>query len=155
MLKDRSLGIFHCGSNEASIVRRPSKMRTPYVTHRLSESALFATCDRHERQRVDRIGTQVRQPAGVVLAAEGAVARQFIVVLDGTVSACHSDGVEVLGAGSAIGAREIIQRTLHTATVVAETAVVLEVLTLREFAALVEVVPTLAYGWALHTSERG
>jgi CRP-like cAMP-binding protein len=76
-----------------------------------------------------------------------------MVVLEGTVTACHGDGVEVLGAGSAIGAREIIQRTLHTATIAAETPVVLEVLTLREFATLVEVVPTIAYGWALHTSD--
>jgi CRP-like cAMP-binding protein len=130
-------------------------MRTPPVVHRLSDSALFGMCDRQERQRVDRIGTQVRRPAGAVLVHTGTVARQFIVVLEGTVTACHGDGVEVLGAGSAIGAREIIQRTLHTATIAAETPVVLEVLTLREFATLLEVVPTIAYGWALHAAAQG
>ena len=130
-------------------------MHTPTVTHRLSESPLFATCDRQERHRVDRIGTQVRRPAGAVLAREGTMARQFIVILEGTATACHGDGVEEIGAGSAIGAREIIRRTLHTTTIVAETPVVLEVLTLREFAALLEILPTLAYGWALHASSRG
>jgi CRP-like cAMP-binding protein len=129
-------------------------MRNPTAIHRLSDSALFATCDRQERQRVDRIGTQVRRPAGAILAHEGTTAHQFIVVLDGTVTACHGDGVEVLGAGRAIGAREIIQRTSHTATIAAETTVVLEVLTLREFATLLEVMPTIAYGWALHAAAR-
>jgi len=130
-------------------------MRNPTVTYRLSDSALFASCDRQERRYVDRIGTQVRRPAGAVLTREGTTARQFIVVLDGTVTACHGYGVEVLGPGSSIGAREIIQRTPHTATVAAETSVVLEVLTLREFATLLAVVPTIAYGWALHSSARG
>ncbi len=124
------------------------------VLHRLSDTPLFATCDRQERHRVDRIGTQVRRPAGAVLAGEGTLARQFIVILDGIATATHSDGCEELTAGSAIGAREIIRRTPHTATVVAETPVVLEVLTLREFAALLEIMPTLAYGWALHVSAR-
>jgi CRP-like cAMP-binding protein len=129
-------------------------MRTASVTHRLSDTALFATCDRQERHRVDRIGTQVRRPAGAVLAREGTLARQFIVILDGIATACHTDGVEELAPGNAIGAREIIRRTPHTATIVAETPVLVEVLSLREFAALLEIVPTLAYGWALHAPAR-
>jgi CRP/FNR family transcriptional regulator, cyclic AMP receptor protein len=130
-------------------------MRTPSVIHRLSDCPLFATCDRQERQRVDRIGTQVRRPAGAVLAREGTLARQFIVILEGVATAARPDGCEELTAGNAIGAREIIQRTPHTATIVAETPVVLEVLTVREFAALLEIMPSLAYGWALHASCRG
>jgi CRP-like cAMP-binding protein len=130
-------------------------MRNPTVTHRLSDAALFATCDRKERQRVDRIGTQVRRPAGAVLAHEGAMAREFLVVLDGSVTACHGDAIDEFSAGCAIGAREIIQGTPHTATMTAATPVVLEVLTLREFATLLEIVPTIAYGWALHASARG
>ena len=129
-------------------------MCTTSVVHRLSDSPLFATCDRQERHRVDRIGTQVRRPAGAVLAREGTLARQFIVVLDGIATATHPDGCGEVAAGDAIGAREIIRRTPHRATIVAETPVVLEVLSLREFAALVEIMPTLAYGWALHASAR-
>ena len=119
-------------------------MRTSSVVHRLSNAALFTNCDRQERNRLDRMGTQVRRPAGTVLAREGARARQFIVILDGSATACHPDGVEVIAAGGAIGAREIILGEPHSETIVADRAVVLEVLDPREFAALLETVPTLA-----------
>ena len=124
-------------------------MRTTSDVHRLSDSTLFATCDRQERNRVDRMGAQVRRPAGTVLAREGALPRQFVVILDGVATACRPDGVEEITAGNAIGVREIILRARHNATIVAETPVVLEVLSLREFASLLRTVPTLATAFAV------
>jgi CRP-like cAMP-binding protein len=123
-------------------------VRTTSVGYRLSDSPLFAKCDRQERNLVDRIGTQVRRPAGTVLAREGALSRQFMVILDGIATACHADGIEEIAAGGAIGIREIILCAPHSASIVAETPVVLEVLSVREFAALLEAVPRLRTDFA-------
>ena len=127
-------------------------MRPTSTAYLLSDSDLFATCDRQERNLVDRMGAQVRRPAGTVLAREGALPRQFIVILDGVATACHPDGVEEITAGNAIGVREIILRAPHIAKIVAETPVVLEVLSLREFASLLEIVPMLAAAVAVNTA---
>ena len=111
-------------------------MHATAVSYRLSDSGFFSTRDRRVRKRLDCIGTQVRRPAGTVLAHEGTRVRQVIVIVEGIATACHADGVERITAGGTIGAREIVLGRAHTATIVAETPVVLEVLGLGEFSAL-------------------
>ncbi len=117
----------------------------PTVTaSRLTDLPLFANCDRQERRMLDRLGTRLRRPAGSVLAFDGRPARQVIVILEGVATARYLDGEVQLGAGEIIGAPEVIGRRPHAATIVADTAVVVEALSIREFLTLLASVAPLA-----------
>jgi CRP-like cAMP-binding protein len=117
----------------------------PTVTaSRLTDLPLFANCDRQERRMLDRLGTRLRRPAGSVLAFDGRPARQVIVILDGVATARYLDGEVQLGAGEIVGAAEVIGRRPHAATIVADTSVVVEALSIREFQTLLANVAPLA-----------
>ena len=117
----------------------------PTVTaSRLTDLPLFASCDRQERRMLDRLGTRLRRPPGSVLAFDGRPARQVIVILEGVATARYLDGEVQLGAGEIIGAAEVIGRRPHAATIVADTPVVVEALSIREFQTLLATVAPLA-----------
>jgi CRP-like cAMP-binding protein len=117
----------------------------PTVTaSRLTDLPLFANCDRQERRMLDRLGTRLRRPVGSVLAFEGRPARQVIIILEGVATARYLDGEVQLVAGEIIGAAEVIGRRPHAATIVADTSVVVEALSIREFQTLLATVAPLA-----------
>jgi CRP-like cAMP-binding protein len=53
----------------------------------LNGVALFSTCNRHELKRIASLVDQVEAPAGKVLAREGAVGREFFVIVEGRAKA--------------------------------------------------------------------
>lgn len=85
----------------------------------------------------------VRRPAGTELTHEGGYGSQCFVLLGGEVSV--HDGhrtIAVLGPGSVVGERAVLDRRMHrTATVVADTEVTLAVFDVRSFQRLMAEVP--------------
>jgi CRP-like cAMP-binding protein len=84
-----------------------------------------APFDRYPRRRLRRLAAhadRIRVPEGTVLAREGGLVREMIVVLDGEVVASGHDGRERrLGTGARIGALELVTGAPHPATLVAST----------------------------------
>jgi hypothetical protein len=107
---------------------------------------LFDGCSTRLRRAVAGLGTPLSVGAGSVLCREGDDAREFYVVLDGTVALTRDGGaVSTLGRGSWWGdAGTARRRGTHAVTAVAVGPVALMVYERREFLALVERCPVIA-----------
>jgi CRP-like cAMP-binding protein len=92
--------------------------------------ASVAPFDRYPRRRLRRLAAhtdRIRVPEGTVLAREGGLVREMVVVVAGEVVASRHGGRERrLGTGTRIGACELMTGAPHPETLVAGTA--LEVL---------------------------
>lgn len=103
----------------------------------LSQVPLFSTCSKAELREIARLGTPVEVDEGRVLTKEGAVGREFFLVLEGKAE-CVVRGrrVAVFGPGDYFGELALIEGGIRTATVTARTPMELLVLSAREFASL-------------------
>ena len=114
-------------------------------TDQLKSVALFSACTRDELELIARATTQLRFPAGTTLAQQGENGHEFIVVVEGTARVeIGGRNVATIGAGDFFGEVALLDGGPRTATVVAETDLVVEVIAQREFAALLEDAPHLA-----------
>jgi len=115
------------------------------VSQKLSEVGIFAACSKRDLQRISRLGTEARFPAGRVLMEEGAVGREFLVLFDGRAAVRRSGRkIATLGAGDFVGEIALLDGGPRTATVVTETDVVAEVFDRSEFRSLLLGTPELA-----------
>ena len=98
---------------------------------------LFAGLSKKDLRAVGRLASRVSIPAGSTLVHQGEAGREFLVVLDGTVEV-HIDGdvVATCGAGQFFGEIALLEHGARTATVVATTDVVVDVINKSEFATL-------------------
>jgi CRP-like cAMP-binding protein len=110
----------------------------------LSTIWLFSACTARERKTLRRAFEEVAVPAGKVLTEEGAIGREFFLILEGKASVLH-DGrsVATLGPYQYFGELSLLDRGPRTATVVADTDMRLLVLSQREFNGILETVPTM------------
>jgi CRP/FNR family transcriptional regulator, cyclic AMP receptor protein len=112
---------------------------------RLAGIPLFAGTGARELDRVARLCTEVRLPAGAVLCREGETGREFFVLESGTVSVqVGGQRVAGLGPGDFFGELALLDAGPRTATVVADTEVRVLVVSRQEFAGLLEQEPHLA-----------
>jgi CRP-like cAMP-binding protein len=85
--------------------------------------ATVAPFDRVPRRRLRRLAAHadlVRVPEGTVLAREGGLVHELVVVVSGEVVASHRGaGERHLGAGTRFGARELVTGARHPETLVA------------------------------------
>jgi CRP-like cAMP-binding protein len=83
--------------------------------------------------------------AGKVLARQGEIGREFLILLEGQVEVAR-DGkiIAVRGPGDFIGEIALLDNRPRTATVTARTDVVVEVLNRGEFASLLAEAPELS-----------
>jgi CRP-like cAMP-binding protein len=89
--------------------------------------------------------TRVNIPAGDVLARQGEIGREFVILLEGQVEvACDGDVIAVRGPGEYIGEIALIDERPRTATVTATTDVAAEVLNRAEFVTLLADAPELS-----------
>jgi CRP-like cAMP-binding protein len=127
----------------------------PTTDELLAQVPLFKNLDKKNLQRVSSLATRVDLPAGKTLTHEGDFGHEFIVVLDGEIEIRH--GVEVVatrGAGEYVGEIALIEHRPRTATVVAKTPVVLEIIGQREFATLLADEPEIAEKVKATSTER-
>lgn len=111
----------------------------------LSKVPLFAGCSEDQLRDITRLLTPVDVKAGTTLARQGDYGKEFFVIIEGT-AAVLRDGVELakLGAGDVVGEISIIDGGQRTATVVADTDMLVEVATHPEFAGLLDRAPEIA-----------
>lgn len=110
----------------------------------LSTIWLFSTCSTKELRTVQRALDEVATPPGTVLCDEGTIGREFFFIVDGQASVRRGGRkVASLGPGDYFGELALLDRRPRSATVVADTDMVLLNMNRREFIGLLEEVPAL------------
>jgi CRP-like cAMP-binding protein len=115
------------------------------VAEALRLTARYGSCPRRERQAISQVSTLLDVPAGAVLAEQGSLHRQFVIVLTGAAT-IRTDGriTSALLAGDHFGDVDLVNSAATSATVVAETPMSVAVVGPREFDTLIERSPTVA-----------
>lgn len=115
------------------------------ITGRLAQVPMFSHCTRRELQHVAKAATEIEVEPGKHLTVEGEPGHEFMIVLEGTAAVTAGDRrVATLRAGDFFGEVALLDPGPRTATVTAETPMMLAVVGQGEFAALLDDVPGLA-----------
>lgn len=105
----------------------------------LAQVPLFKDLSKKHLQRIASLATRLDLPAGRELTTEGQLGHEFLVVLDGEVDVKVGDKViATRGPGEFFGEISLLNHQPRTATVVAKTPVVVEVIGQREFATMLD-----------------
>ena len=119
--------------------------RDAFLDH-LAEVPLFSALSKKDLQLVARRAEDVKVDAGKVLVTEGGAGSEFFVIVDGKARVTRrGKKVAELGPGQFFGDLALLDRAPRNATVVAETPMEVLVLGQREFAGVIDEVPTLAH----------
>jgi CRP-like cAMP-binding protein len=116
---------------------------------RLDKLDLFSDCTRAQLQQISSMTSYLHLPKGHVLMREGAPAKEFIVILDGTAQVTRrtADGVvrvADVGPGDFQGEMGLLAGSPRTATVTATTDLVVLVSSVGEFRSILELAPSVA-----------
>lgn len=118
--------------------------RETYLDH-LSSVPLFSSCTRRELGKIAKAGDELTVEAGHVLVTQGDAGRECYVVVDGTATVKRGNRkVAALGPGDCVGELALLDHGPRTATVVADGKMTLFVLGSRQFANVLEEVPSLS-----------
>jgi CRP-like cAMP-binding protein len=127
----------------------------PTTEELLAQVPLFKDLSKKHLQQVSSLATRIDLPAGKVLAQEGEPGHEFVVILEGEVEIRKGDEViATRGAGSYVGEIALLERRPRTATVVATTPLVADVIGQREFNTLLADEPQIAEALKAKSAER-
>jgi CRP/FNR family transcriptional regulator, cyclic AMP receptor protein len=117
----------------------------PSLIPDVGDLALFAGCNRWQRDRIRSLLTPIGLPADAVLIECGARPREFAVIADGEVAVTGPSGVElaVLGPGAIVGELGLLRDVPTCAQVTTLTPVVAYVGNRHEFVTMLETAPTV------------
>jgi len=116
---------------------------------------LFATCSKREVNLLARIADEVAVPAGRVMIKRGDFGKEFLLLLEGTVTVEPPTGKRVrMGPGDFLGEMSLLDGQPRSATVTAETPVRLLVIGQREFYTLLAEVPSVTRKLLVELSRR-
>ncbi len=119
--------------------------RQSHLDH-LASVSLFSACSKKELQAVAQATDEVVLPAGKTLCQQGSLGREVFVIIDGTAEVRRNDTkVATVGPGTCVGELALLDHGPRTATVIAETPITALVLGVREFAAIIDEVPSIAH----------
>jgi CRP/FNR family transcriptional regulator, cyclic AMP receptor protein len=112
---------------------------------RLARVPLFDGVSKKHLAQISNLMTPVDLAAGDVLARQGEIGREFVILIEGEVDVAR-DGkvIAVRGPGDYIGEIALLDNQPRTATVTAKTDVAAEVLNRAEFASLLAAAPELS-----------
>ena len=120
------------------------KRKDPAI-EQMQRIPLFSACTRQELELILSRTTELRFKAGDVLTREGDRGHEFLVIVDGQANVLiGGQKIATLGPGEFFGELALLDDGPRTATVVAETDLVAEVSSQREFNDLIEGAPHLA-----------
>ena len=128
----------------ALLCSRPMARRETYLDH-LASVPLFSACSKRELGKVAKAGDELKVKAGHVLTNQGDAGREAYVIVEGSATVKRGNRkVATLGPGDCVGELALLDHGPRTATVVADDDMTLFVLGARQFAAVLEDVPTLS-----------
>jgi CRP/FNR family transcriptional regulator, cyclic AMP receptor protein len=111
----------------------------------LQKVPLFRGLSKKQLREISGLATRLNEPAGAVLTQEGTTGHEFIIVIDGEIEIRTGDRVVATrGPGDYVGEIALLDNRPRTATVVAKTPVVIEVIGKREFRSLLAGTPELS-----------
>ena len=111
----------------------------------LAQIELFSELNRKELKKLASFMTTVTPKAGRGLTTQGAVGREFMIIREGEASVRRNGRlIANLSPGDFFGELAVVAGVPRTATVTAETDLVVEVLNRREFSSLLDGNPALA-----------
>lgn len=115
------------------------------VADHIADVPMFAACSDKELATVSKLTTQTDVPAGKELTRQGAPGQEFVIVLEGSAVATHN-GKEVarFGPGDYFGEIALLDPGERTATVTAETPMLIGVVGPGEFSQMLDEVPALS-----------
>jgi CRP/FNR family transcriptional regulator, cyclic AMP receptor protein len=119
--------------------------RHVWIDEHLAAVPLFEGLSKKQLRRISSLMTRLDEPAGKVLTREGQQGYEFFIVLEGEVEVRQGDRlVATRGPGEYVGEIALLDKRPRTATVVATTPVLVEVLSRREFMSLLAEAPELS-----------
>jgi CRP-like cAMP-binding protein len=114
-------------------------------TQALSAVPLFAACSARELAAIARLCTRLDVEAGSVLTTEGRPGRECFVVAGGEAKVVIGKRtVAKVGPGDCVGEMSLLDGGPRTATVFALTPMDVYVLSVREFASLLDTSPSIS-----------
>jgi CRP-like cAMP-binding protein len=131
------------------------RLRRDAKVELLRNVPLFAGCSQGELRLLAAIADELDLAEGTVLVREGATAREFFVLVEGSVRVTK-DGTKLadLGPGDWLGEIAILARVPRTATATARSAVRTLVIREQDFRNLVVTMPSIALKVLTSVAER-
>lgn len=118
-----------------------ARTRTDKVRH-LAAVPMFQRLSQRQLQRVARHVDEVQVPAGKVVAREGEIGRELLIVVEGEAEVRRGNTTLArIAPGGFFGEMSLIDGKLRSATVVAATDMTLLVVNGREFKPLLDDTP--------------
>lgn len=115
------------------------------IDAKLETIELFSELSKKELRTVSKLMTSVNIAAGRDLMVEGDIGREFLVIIEGEATVRREGRVLAkVGAGDFLGELAVIAGVPRTATVTADTDMVISVLNRREFTGLLDEQPRIA-----------
>ncbi len=121
----------------------------------LKSVPLFSGCSKGELRKLAAIADEIDLREGTVLTREGRSAREFFVIVEGTVRVSKgSRTLASLGPGDWLGEIALLTKGTRTATATATSPVVALVIVDREFRHVVDEIPSIAMKILSSVAER-
>jgi CRP/FNR family transcriptional regulator, cyclic AMP receptor protein len=111
----------------------------------LAQVPLFAGLSKKDLREISGLATRLDLPAGKELTRQGEPGNEFIVILEGNVDVVKDGNVVATrGPGDFLGEIALLEDRPRTATVVATTAVSVDVIGRREFKSMLGTQPAIS-----------
>ena len=115
------------------------------IDETLARIPIFSECSKKELKAISRLVTPVEVRAGKVLTQEGDPGREFMIIASGTATVRRAGRkIATLGPGDFFGELSVLAGVPRTATVTADTEMVVEALNRQEFSSLLDESPAMA-----------
>lgn len=109
------------------------------------ELAIFAGCNEEQLAEIDRLADEVHVAAGRTVLRQGDLGQEFAVIVDGEADIVKDGEVVArIGPGAYFGEIALLDSITRTASVVAATDMVLQVIDRRGFNTLLDDLPSLS-----------
>jgi CRP/FNR family transcriptional regulator, cyclic AMP receptor protein len=119
--------------------------RQAHLDH-LASVPLFSACSRKELQAVARASDEVTIPPGKTLCEQGSIGREAFVIVNGTAEVRRNKKkVAALGPGTCVGELALLDHGPRTASVIATSDLTVLVIGVREFAGIVDEIPSITH----------
>jgi len=112
---------------------------------RFRDLPMFADCSDAELAEIDRLTDEVHMEAGRVIMRQGDLGQEFAVIVSGTAQVVKDEVVVAeLGPGDYFGEVALLEAIPRTASVIASSDLLLEVIDRRGFNTLLDDLPSLS-----------